>query len=509
MRYLKGIIILLVLTGLYFASLYNYLLFHSIVEVFSIVISFGIFMFSWNSRRFQDNDYFLFLGILYLFVGLLDLLHTLSYTGMNIFIDYDYYANQLWIATRALESVSLVIAFFFLGSKRRDFHLPVLAAYTAVFALIVLSIFYWKTFPVCFVEGQGQTPFKIISEYIISSVLIAGIVMLFMNKNHFDKNIFRLLFYSFFFTIISELAFTFYVSNYGLSNMIGHYFKVFSFYMIYKAIIETGLIKPYDLLFTDLQKEKAAVEIYAQELKEMNASKDKLFSIISHDLRSPFTSIIGFSELMMNRSDMFSKEKMQEFIGDIHASAKELNSLLENLLQWATIQRGKTKAEPAILSLDRLIESNISVLSVNAKNKGIELINHVQDDIPVYADQNMINSVLMNLISNAVKFTCKGGKVNVEARLKHGIVETVVTDTGVGMSEARLKSLFKVDAAKSARGTEGEPGTGLGLVLCKDLIAMNNGTLRAESRPGEGSAFTFTLPANIPGDQPPSTSSNV
>jgi PAS domain S-box-containing protein len=244
---------ILVFLGLYLASLYNYLFFHSLAEIFSIVVACGIFMVAWNSRRFLDNNYLLFLGIAYLFVGGLDLIHTLTYKGMGIFQGYGTnVATQLWIAARYTQSLSLLIAPFFI---RRKLKINLLFfSYLLVFSLILLSIFYWNLFPVCFIEGVGLTPFKKISEYVISLILLASISLLLKNRSEFDRDVLKWVVRSVVLTIASELAFTFYMDAYGIFNLIGHFLKIVSFYLIYKALIEMGLTRPYDLLFRNLKE---------------------------------------------------------------------------------------------------------------------------------------------------------------------------------------------------------------------------------------------------------------
>ena len=217
-----------VLVGLYLTSLYNYLLFHTLAELFSIVVAFGIFMIAWNSRKYIKNQYLIFIAIAYLFIGGLDLLHTLSYKGMQIFKDYDYYANQLWIAARYVESITLLVAFIFFYREKPLKPYPVFLLYALLSCIIIMSIFSWKIFPICFVEGKGLTPFKKISEYIISGILVLDIWILYKHREKFEANVFYALTWSLIFTIISELAFTFYISNYGFSNLVGHYFKIFS-----------------------------------------------------------------------------------------------------------------------------------------------------------------------------------------------------------------------------------------------------------------------------------------
>ena len=250
---------ILAFLGLYLTSLYSYPLFHSLAELFSIVIACGIFIIAWNARRFLDQHYLLFIGIAYLFVAFLDIIHTLAYKGMGVFKGFD--ANlptQLWIIARCMESISLLIAPYYLKRSLKVDRVFIVYLLTTI--LLLLSIFSWDLFPNCFIEGKGLTPFKITSEYIISSILGASMIVLWVNRQALDPKVFQLVIWSIVTTIISELAFTFYISVYGLSNLIGHYFKIISFYFIYKAIIETGLTKPYDLLFRNLKLSKEEVQ---------------------------------------------------------------------------------------------------------------------------------------------------------------------------------------------------------------------------------------------------------
>jgi len=257
-KYAYSIAGILVFLGLYLTSLHNYLLFHSLAEIFSIVVACGIFMVTWNSRRFLDNNYLLLLGIAYLFVGGLDLVHTLTYKGMGIFQGYGTnLATQLWIAARYMESLSLFLAPFLFGRKLKVN--SVFLGYALATFLLLLSIFYWSIFPVCFIEGIGLTPFKKISEYLISLILLASIGLLLKSRREFELKVLQWLVWSITVSVASELAFTFYIDAYGFSNLIGHFFKILSFYFIYKAIIETGLTKPYELLFRNLKQSEMTV----------------------------------------------------------------------------------------------------------------------------------------------------------------------------------------------------------------------------------------------------------
>jgi PAS domain S-box-containing protein len=257
-KYVYILIAILIFIGLYLASLYSYLLFHSLAEIFSIVVACGIFVIAWNSRQFFENNYLLFIGIAYLFVGGLDLIHTLAYTGMGVFKGYETnLATQLWIAARYMQSISLLIAPLLFRRKLRVN--LVFTGYALATSIFLFSIFYWDIFPLCFIEGVGLTPFKKISEYIISLILLGSIILLLKNRREFERGVLQWLVLSILFTIASEMAFTIYTDPYGLSNLIGHFFKIISFYLIYEAIIETGLKRPYDLLSQDLRRKEEAL----------------------------------------------------------------------------------------------------------------------------------------------------------------------------------------------------------------------------------------------------------
>lgn len=247
---LSGIAFLL---GLYLASLHSYLRFHTLVEIFSVVVACGIFMIAWNTRRFLKNNYLLFIGIAYLFVATIDLLHALSYKNMGVFQSTSAnLASQFRIAALYLQSISLLLAPLFLNRRLKPGLL--VSCYAAVVALILASILTWQVFPNCFMEGTGPTPFNKISEYLISLLFIAALVVLLRKLRAFDRNVTLLLSTSIILFIIAEQSFTLYAVDYGTGNLLGHVFRLIGFYLIYKSMIATGLASPYDILFRELKQ---------------------------------------------------------------------------------------------------------------------------------------------------------------------------------------------------------------------------------------------------------------
>ena len=485
-----GLILTAVIAGLYLTGLYNYLLFHSLIEVFSVVIAASIFLVAWNARNYLENAYLLFLGVAYFFIAGLDLLHALAYKGIGIFTDYDYYANQLWISARYMEAASFVIATVFISGRRSFSPYAVFSIYTVIFSLVVASVFWWKNFPVCYIEGVGQTTFKVFSEYMIALLLLFGLIVMNRQKEAFDRKVFRLVAWSIVVTILSELSFALYVSIDGHIIMIAHYLKALSFYFIYKAIVETAFAQPISLLFKELKQNEV-------KLKNLNVTKDKFFSIIAHDLKSPFNSLIGFSELLLNNYEVFSDEERKRLFTLINNSSKKAHNLLNNLLQWSRAQTGMLQNNPERFNVVDLVKDNMELLQTSAKEKDIELQCGDEEEY-VFADKNMINTVIRNLMNNAIKFTPEGGKVAISCMRKSEAVSVTVADSGIGISAEDREKLFRLDKLNTMSSAPKEKGSGLGLIICKEFIEKNQGELQVKSEPGKGSRFTFTLPAADP-----------
>jgi signal transduction histidine kinase len=240
----------------------------------------------------------------------------------------------------------------------------------------------------------------------------------------------------------------------------------------------------------------AEIEAQRQELAELNVSKDKFFSIISHDLRSPFNALLGFSQLLSENLDQYDRPNIETMVGKIHLSAENLYALLENLLTWSRIQRGAMEHDPENLELAEIAEDTIDLFVSKAEEKNILLKHGIPQGLMAHADYNMVTTVIRNLVSNAMKFTSDGGKIEVSARSQNEtMIEVAVADTGTGIEQEDLSKLFRIDIRYTNVGTAGERGTGLGLNLCKDLVEKNGGTIWVESEVGKGTTFRFTLPS--------------
>lgn len=231
-----------------------------------------------------------------------------------------------------------------------------------------------------------------------------------------------------------------------------------------------------------------------EELKALNATKDKFFSIIAHDLRSPFGTILGFSDYMVNNFDSLEKEDVKTYIGSLHSTASQTYKLLENLLEWSKMNQGLAKPD---LQNHLLKPITIEMESINAeriKSKSITFHNNIGDDFSVNCDIDMTKTILRNLISNALKFTGNEGLVSISASRTNDFVEIQIKDSGVGIPESRIQNLFSIENNMTTLGTAKEKGTGLGLLLCKELVEIQGGKIWVESIDGKGSIFFFTLP---------------
>lgn len=593
----------IVMLALYLCSYHDFLLFHSLTEIFSFVIAFGIFFIAWNSRHIQKNHYLLFLGIAYLFVGCLDLAHTLFYKGMMVLHDQD--ANiptQLWLIARYVESISLLIAPLFLTRALNPVRM--LTIYLIITAAMVWSVFT-GIFPISFIDGVGLTPFKVYSEYLICFILAGAFAMLWINRERFNKGIFYLLGTSILMTMGAELAFTLYTDVYGISNIVGHFLKFISFYLIYKALVETGLKEPYELLFRDLRESetkyrslftnmlngfayhqilldsngvpvdyvflevndafekmtglrkedvlgqkvtsvipgiensgfdwigeygKVALEMttlrteqYAnelnrwysvsayspekgyfatifeditqrkqaeQELERSNRDLQQFADILSHDLREPLRTISSFVELLVNRYRDRLDEKADQYMGFILDGTSHMQNMLQDMLSFARLGGGQLRLRQFDLqtTLDKVLQNMDVTVSENRAT--------IQSGrLPVVvADELQIMHLLQNLIANSIKFRGEPDpELTISAVRNNGEWIICVRDNGIGFDQQYAERIFILFQRLHRRGVY--EGTGIGLALCKKIVERHKGRIWAESEPGQGSSFYFSLPA--------------
>jgi signal transduction histidine kinase len=521
------------IAALYLLSRINYLLFHSSVEVFSIVIAFAIFAVAWNARRIMDCNYLLFIGIACLFVGGVDLLHTLAYEGMGVFLENGAnLATQLWIATRYMLSFSLFAALFFANRKFRPN--AVMAGYFITTALILGSIFYWGNFPQAFIDGVGLTPFKVISEYVISFILLCAIGLLIRKRSEFSGDVVKLMVAAMAVSIAAEMTFTLYTDVFGIANVIGHLLIVVSFYFIYKALIETGLTKPYNLLFRDLKQNEIALTEYTNELTDVNdqlvreaaerkkaevkqktlqdqlehysknlealveektkqlkdserlAAIGQTAGMVGHDIRNPLQAIIGEVYLanteIASLPDSEEKTNLLESLNMIKQNIEYMNKIVLDLQDFAK----PLNPCPEETNIEKMIQE---LLTRNRVPPNIQTEAKIESDARIItADSAYMKRILGNLISNAAQAMPDGGKLTVQAYREKTAMVITVQDTGVGISEDAREKLFTPLFTTKAKGQ------GFGLAVVKRLTEALGGTVTFESQEGKGTTFTLILP---------------
>lgn len=290
----------------------------------------------------------------------------------------------------------------------------------------------------------------------------------------------------------------FYTTDFRMRNKWGDYRWVANFGMVTERDEEGKAINLVGLTMNVNERKKAEEKIKKQneELIRTNAEKDKFFSILAHDLRSPFQGFISLTELMADKSNEMNPEELASATKTLQDTVKNIYELLENLLGWAMVKRGTKKFSPEKLRLAPLVKSAIDLLNAQIVSKQHTIKNQINPEIDVFADRESIKTILRNLLSNAIKFTPKGGSLEILLKSSEkGFLTIGITDNGIGMPEEILANLFNIQFKVSRPGTENEPSTGLGLILCKELIEKHGGELWAESEVGKGTTFWFSLPS--------------
>jgi len=479
---------ILALAGLYLTSTHSYLLFHSIAELFSIIVAGVIFIIAWNARRLYDNAFLLFVGIAFFFVGAIDLLHVLAYQGMGVFQSAD--ANlptQLWIAGRGLEAVSLLIAPALLGRRLRP--RLIFLSFALVTGLLLASIVSWHNFPTCYVNGLGLTPFKIGAEYLISTVLVVALLLLWTRRAAFDPLALRYLAAGVALTVASEVAFTQYVGVYDVANLIGHLLKIAAVYCFYKAIVQTTMTRPFDLLFRELKQRE-------QELRDAHQMQEQMTHFIVHDLRSPLTSVLAGIDALCGAKDGALSATQRQLVEAAKASASWVLTLADSLLDSSRLESGKMPLQVRSLDAKELVVSSWMHVATWAELGDIRLeVDSDGDGLRVAADRDVTMRILVNLFSNAIKHNPPDSSITVRvATSQDGFVAFSVTDQGPGIAPEWADKVFEKFGHIEARQA-GAPGVGLGLHFCRLAVEAQGGRIDLNSGPGVGTTVTFTLPA--------------
>ncbi len=505
----------LLLFGLYITSRYSYLLFHTLIEMFTVVVTSGVFVIAWNARASLHNNYLLLVGVASIFVALVDLLHAIAYEGMGVFPRFGSdLPTQLWLAGRWIQALALFAAPFFLGRRLRVS--TVATAFGLLTAVFLVAIFQGRVFPTAFADGVGLTSFKKVSEYAISLVLLAATALLWRKREAFDPWVWRLLTASLVLTIASELTFTFYLTVYGETNLVGHFLRLLAFYALYKAVIETGLVRPQAILLRDLRHSQEQLRAHADTLERRNDElrrserqlRDQAFTLtqrnqeldafahtVAHDLKNPLAVIVTNTEMVIE-SDTLAAERKRTLLHRIRSTADKMNRIINALLLLSKVRRIEAPRE--LVHMDRIVDRVRDGLSEMIASADARLT--LPDHWP--AAQGFapwIEEIWANYLSNALRYgrSAPGHPPEIELGAdpqQDGTVRFWVRDHGPGVPPEARSDLF---APFTQLGKVSGPrtGHGLGLSIVVQLVEKLGGSAGMEDAPGGGSLFYFTLPA--------------
>ncbi|MFX1457013.1 MAG: MASE3 domain-containing protein [Promethearchaeota archaeon] len=392
------VIFLLALFFVYLTSFYRYLLFHSIAELFSIVIAGGIFLVGWNSRRYTTNSFFLNLGISSLFIAGIDLIHTLSYTGMQIFLEFDSnLPTSLWIAARYLQAFAFLLSSFLIRRSIKPRYL--LSLYFTITILLFVLIFN-QLFPVCYIENYGLTPFKIISEYLINVILIISLVVIIRNRIQFDRKVLILIISSVVSTMIAELNFTFYIGVYDFSNLLGHLFKIIAFYLLYKAIIQIGIENPFELLFRRIsnlsrfpsENPNPVLRVDSNQIIYTNKTGEMLFHV---EEKSPLPKMLEESvnkALVDNKTQELELKLNSKTYTLAITPVKEMNYVNVYGMDITDRKKAEERLSQLISTVSHELRTPITVLLMS-----IDYLTNHRDVLDVVLEKKLMDGISRNI----------------------------------------------------------------------------------------------------------------
>jgi len=606
-------------------SRHDFLTFHTLAETFSIVISLIMFATAWTTFSFARSNYLILLACGYFWVGALDMAHTMSYKGMPFFENSGgNLATQFWISTRYFEALLLFLSPLFINRNVNKY--LTISIFGVIASLLFLMIVSGR-FPIFFIEGSGLTEAKVLNEYIIIFILFLALFTITQNYKNIGIEKVSFILLSIILTICAELAFTFYVSVYGLSNLTGHILKIFSFWLIYQAIVTENLTKPYIKLkesavlaqkqekiaekaLNDFKNQQNAIENHTMvsvtdlngiithvnekfctvskytreeligrdhrilnsgyhskafflqiwdtisrgkfwhgdvrnkakdgsiiwqtmtiapllsqqgeiqnyislrtditELKnaehhlllakeaaeEASKSKSQFLAHMSHELRTPLNAIIGFSQMM--KEGFFGPlgdKRYTEYAGDILASGKFLLDIVNDILDLTKIEENKIEVDREALDIAEIVQSSVKILNSKAQEKNINLSIILPEEIPmIMGDRRHHKQILLNLISNALKFTPEGGSIEVKVFVQDKFLYYNIKDNGIGIPADKLDKVLEPFGQVRADSIHSHEGVGLGLSLSKKLANLNGGDLEIESKVSVGTKISVYFP---------------
>ncbi|MFO8082258.1 MAG: MASE3 domain-containing protein [Armatimonadota bacterium] len=484
---------LMLFAGLYLAQSHSYLLFHSIVEIFAVAVAMALFMLAWNSRQFSDGHFLLWIGIGYLFVGMLDLVHTLTYTGMGVFPEAGVdEPTQLWVAARFMQALVLLTAPLFF--TRRLPARTTLAGFAAATTLVLLSIFAWDIFPTAWDEAAGGlTSFKIIAEYVICGLLLLAAGWMLAWRDRLDRTVLGLLVGSIAATFAGELAFTLYADPYGFPNLVGHFLKLVAFYLIYKAVVEVGLRCPYDVLFRDLKQREEELERSQAQLEALNETLEQRVAQRTEQARA----LAG----ELARAETRERERLASILHD------DLQQLLAAARMRVKMASGSPDTQVELLGA---ADEHLSEAIEMSRRLAVEVSPAIVREQGLGPALHWLAEHMRERHGLTVDVTTDGeislGNADVEAmtlRVTRELLFNVVKHAGVDHAtlhaEMNEDSQLRIHVIDDGHGFDpedllNEAGGGFGLQSVRNRIETLGGSCAIDSAPGEGTRVTMVIP---------------
>ncbi len=473
---------------------------HLVMEFATVIVAISASLMSWYEYKYKYELRMLILSLTFCVVGLVEFAHSVSYAGMPDFItpNSPNKASTYWIIARLLQSAGLfaaVLSYNRIKIIRKPVVILVLFALLSLL-LIVAVAFYLPYLPAMYDSAAGsQTGVKIVLEYAVMTILGLSAVRLLLKEKPNKQDFYLCL--ALIIGIMSEAAFTLYSSVYDVYNLLGHIYLVASFAFIFKALADEAVVMLYKTNGT-LKKQREMLAETNRQLQEANRLKDEFLANTNHELRSPLTAIIAFTELLLDESTGKLNDMQKDYVHEISDSSKELLGRINGFLDLSKIAAGKTVLYREHFEVDGLIEDIFRRMKPLFNNKGVTLeVARDTNQLLVWADKEKSGQVLTNILSNALKFTAPGGKVVVESSPGDTGRNVIITvrDTGIGIDIREQEKIFQPFYQVDGSSARKYGGTGIGLALAKKLVELNGGTIRVSSQRNAGSVFTFTLPA--------------
>ena len=492
---------------LYLLSLKSFLLFHTFAELLGVGVALGIFFIAWNARDNIDNPYFLFVGISHFFIAIVSVLHTLSYKGMNIFdCPGANMATQFWILGGYMQCLVFLAAPVFL---KRTINAHRLFYFNLFISAWGIAFIFMGWFPECFSEETGLTPFKKNSEIFISLGFLGAIIPIRKAPQMVGDVLAGNLTVALLMNCLSRMAFIFYVSVYGLSNMIGHFLYLIYVYYIYRAVIEESLIRPQNILFNRLNAKNEALERAGKDLEtkvaqrtheleglntrltQTNNDLEDFAYIVSHDLREPLRGISNFAAILVGENAHRLDPEGKSMLETMVRLAQRQESMIMDILHYSKVRRQPLDAVD--VDLNDLVTDVCDSLQVKTRIPRVEI--RIPTVLPTFTfDRTLLWTIFSNLISNAIKFNDKEhAVVEIGVLEEHEPLCIYVRDYGVGIHEKYFDMIFTIFKRLHKKDMYGG-GTGAGLAIVKNIIDRYHGNIWLESTPNVGTTFFFSLP---------------